>query len=251
MIKYFFIHYISLMIGKEELEKLNEYFESKEPIELLKWGVEKFHPRITLACSLQAEDLVILDMLTKVVSKPKVFVIDTGRLHQETYDLIDEIVSKYDVDISIYFPDYKEVEEMVKKYGMNLFYKSVELRKLCCEIRKVRPLQRALQDMDAWITGLRREQYFTRSKVKKIEIDEVNGGKIKLNPLADWTWEKVWEYVKKNNVPYNKLYDKGYKSIGCLPCTRPVKPWEHPRAGRWWWEDSGSKECGLHYREVK
>ncbi|AAK43019.1 phosphoadenylyl-sulfate reductase [Saccharolobus solfataricus] len=239
------------MLSKDELDSLNKLFEDKEPLEVLKWGIEKFYPKIALACSLQAEDLVILDMLSKVTEKPRVFIIDTGRLHQESYDLIEEIVKKYNIDLRIYFPDYKEVEDLVNKYGINLFYKSVELRKACCEVRKVRPLKRALDGMEAWITGLRREQNFTRGRIRKIEIDEVNGGIIKLNPLADWTWEQVWEYINKNNVPYNKLYDKGYKSIGCVPCTRPVKPWEHPRAGRWWWEQNSDKECGLHYREVK
>ncbi|ACP36541.1 adenylylsulfate reductase, thioredoxin dependent [Sulfolobus islandicus Y.G.57.14] len=239
------------MLSKEELDSLNKWFEDKEPLEVLKWGIEKFHPKIVLACSLQAEDLVILDMLSKVVEKPKVFIIDTGRLHQESYELIEEINKKYNTDLRIYFPDYKEVEALVNKHGINLFYRSVELRKACCEVRKVLPLRRALEGMQAWITGLRREQNFTRGGIKKIEIDEVNGGIVKLNPLADWTWEQVWEYIKKNNVPYNKLYDKGYKSIGCVPCTRPVKPWEHPRAGRWWWEQNSDKECGLHYRGVK
>ncbi|QGA69635.1 phosphoadenylyl-sulfate reductase [Sulfolobus sp. E11-6] len=239
------------MLSKEELDSLNKWFEDREPLEVIKWGIEKFHPKIVLACSLQAEDLVILDMLSKVVENPRVFIIDTGRLHQESYDLIEEINKKYNIDLRIYFPDYKEVEALVNKHGINLFYKSVELRKACCEVRKVLPLKRALEGMHAWITGLRREQNFTRGGIKKIEIDEVNGGIIKLNPLANWTWEQVWEYIKKNNVPYNKLYDKGYKSIGCVPCTRPVKPWEHPRAGRWWWEQNSDKECGLHYREVK
>jgi len=239
------------MLSKEELDSLNKWFEDKEPLEVLKWGIEKFHPKIVLACSLQAEDLVILDMLSKVVEKPKVFIIDTGRLHQESYELIEEINKKYNTDLRIYFPDYKEVEALVNKHGINLFYRSVELRKACCEVRKVLPLRRALEGMQAWITGLRREQNFTRGGIKKIEIDEVNGGIVKLNPLADWTWEQVWEYIKKNNVPYNKLYDKGYKSIGCVPCTRPVKPWEHPRAGRWWWEQNSDKECGLQYRGVK
>jgi phosphoadenylylsulfate reductase (thioredoxin) (EC 1.8.4.8) len=242
---------VILMLSKEELDSLNKWFEDKEPLEVLKWGIEKFHPKIVLACSLQAEDLVILDMLSKVVEKPKVFIIDTGRLHQESYELIEEINKKYNTDLRIYFPDYKEVEALVNKHGINLFYRSVELRKACCEVRKVLPLRRALEGMQAWITGLRREQNFTRGGIKKIEIDEVNGGIVKLNPLADWTWEQVWEYIKKNNVPYNKLYDKGYKSIGCVPCTRPVKPWEHPRAGRWWWEQNSDKECGLQYRGVK
>ncbi|TRM89717.1 phosphoadenylyl-sulfate reductase, partial [Sulfolobus sp. C3] len=153
--------------------------------------------------------------------------------------------------LRIYFPDHNEIEEMVNNYGINLFYKGVEYRKLCCNLRKVSPLKRALSGLSAWITGLRKEQNFTREKVNRVEIDEINGGIIKLNPLADWTWDQVWGYVKENNLPYNKLYDRGYKSIGCQPCTRPVKPWEHPRAGRWWWEKSGDRECGLHFREKR
>ncbi len=236
------------MIPEDEIRHLNE---NGDPLEVLKWGIERFHPNIALAFSGQAEDVVILDMLSKIVETPRVFVIDTGRLHQETYDLLEEIRNKYVLDLRIYFPDYNEIEGMVNNYGINLFYKSVEYRKLCCNLRKVSPLRRALSGLSAWITGLRKEQNFTRERVNRVEIDEINGGIIKLNPLADWTWDQVWGYVKENNLPYNKLYDKGYKSIGCQPCTRPVKPWEHPRAGRWWWEKSGDRECGLHFREKR
>jgi phosphoadenosine phosphosulfate reductase len=236
------------MIPEDEIRHLNE---NGDPLEVLKWGIERFHPNTALAFSGQAEDVVILDMLSKIVKTPRVFVIDTGRLHQETYDLLEEIRNKYVLDLRMYFPDYNEIEGMVNNYGINLFYKSVEYRKLCCNLRKVSPLRRALSGLSAWITGLRKEQNFTRERVNRVEIDEINGGIIKLNPLADWTWDQVWGYVKENNLPYNKLYDKGYKSIGCQPCTRPVKPWEHPRAGRWWWEKSGDRECGLHFREKR
>ncbi|AHC52212.1 phosphoadenosine phosphosulfate reductase [Sulfolobus acidocaldarius SUSAZ] len=238
------------MFNQKEIEELNNHFENSEPLEVLRWSIHEFYPRIALACSLQAEDIVILDIMNQIADKPIIFIIDTGRLNQETYNLIDELRTKYPkTEIRIYFPDKEDVEDMVNRYGVNLFYKSVEFRKLCCEVRKVKPLQRALKGLDAWITGLRREQNVTRTKIKKIEVDEVNGGIIKINPLADWTWEQVWEYIKRNNLPYNKLYDMGYKSIGCEPCTRAVKSWEHPRAGRWWWEQSGDKECGLHFRE--
>jgi len=231
----------------EEVNRLAEEFERLSAFEVIKWGIEKFHPRIALACSFQAEDIVILDMMTKIVKDPIVFTIDTGRLNEETYELMDRVRERYGIKIIVYFPDYKQVEEMVREHGVNLFYKSVELRKLCCSVRKVEPLKRALANLDAWITGLRREQNETRKAIRKIEVDELHGNIIKLNPLADWTWNMVWDYVKKNNLPYNKLYDKGYKSIGCAPCTRAVYPWEDPRAGRWWWEVS-NKECGLHFK---
>jgi len=231
----------------EEVNRLAEEFERLSAFEVIKWGIEKFHPKIALACSFQAEDIVILDMMTKIVKDPVVFTIDTGRLNEETYELMDRVRERYGIKIIVYFPDYKQVEEMVREHGVNLFYKSVELRKLCCSVRKVEPLKRALANLDAWITGLRREQNETRKAIRKIEIDELHGNIIKLNPLADWTWNMVWDYVKKNNLPYNKLYDKGYKSIGCAPCTRAVYPWEDPRAGRWWWEVS-NKECGLHFK---
>jgi phosphoadenosine phosphosulfate reductase len=147
------------------------------------------------------------------------------------------------------FPDYLEVEKMVTENGVNLMYNSVEERKLCCGIRKVNPLRRMLKTLDAWITGLRRDQTSTRTAVKKVELDASNNNIVKINPIADWTNDMVWDYIKKNDIPYNKLHDKGYPSIGCAPCTRAIKPGEDLRAGRWWWENDFHKECGLHWNK--
>ena len=228
-----------------DIEKLNNQFETRTPQELLEWGLKEFHPCIALAWS-GAEDVAVVDMLVKINPKARIFTLDTGRLNPETYDLIDRMREKYGIDIEVMFPDAAEVEEMVREQGVNLFYQSVENRKLCCNLRKVQPLKRMLSTLDAWITGLRRDQAVTRTILKKIEIDETFGGIIKLNPLADWSHKDVWDYIHKNNVPYNELHDRGYPSIGCAPCTRPVKDGEDIRAGRWWWESPEGRECGLH-----
>jgi len=233
-------------LNGKQVEKLAEDFENKTPPETLKWALDQFHPRIALASSFSLEDGVITDMLSKINPKFRVFTLDTGRLNQETYSLIDRIRARYDVPIEVYYPDTASVEKMVREHGMNLFYESVDSRRLCCNVRKVEPLMRALSSLDAWITGLRREQSITRTAVKKIEIDEAHNNIVKINPLADWTEEMVWDYTKKNGIPNNLLYDKGYTSIGCEPCTRPIKPGEDIRAGRWWWESADKKECGLH-----
>jgi len=230
-----------------DIENLNEEFGKKTPQELLEWGLKEFHPCIALAWS-GAEDVAVVDMLVKINPKARIFTLDTGRLNPETYDLIDRVRERYGIDIEVMFPDAAEVEEMVRREGVNLFYQSVENRKLCCNLRKVQPLKRMLSSLDAWITGLRRDQAVTRTVLKKIEIDETFGGIIKLNPLADWSNKDVWDYIHKNNVPYNELHDKGYPSIGCGPCTRSVKPGEDIRAGRWWWESPEGKECGLHVK---
>lgn len=230
-----------------DLERLNREFESKTPQELLEWGLKEFHPCIALAWS-GAEDVAVVDMLVKINSKARIFTLDTGRLNPETYDLIDRVREKYGIDIEVIFPDARGVEDMVREQGVNLFYQSVENRKLCCNLRKVQPLKRILSTLDAWITGLRRDQAVTRTVLKKIEIDETYGGIVKLNPLAGWSHKDVWDYIHKNNVPYNELHDRGYPSIGCAPCTRPVKPGEDIRAGRWWWESPEGRECGLHIK---
>ena len=230
-----------------EVDGVAERLERATAQEVLEWAIHKFGSQVALASSFGAEDVVLIDMLAKLDGKVRVFTIDTGRLHQETYNVMDKIREKYDIPIEVYFPRTEDVEEMVKKHGLNLFYKSVELRTLCCYIRKVEPLKRALSGLDAWITGLRREQASTRTSIKKVEVDHVNEGLIKINPLADWASQQVWNHIRENNVPYNVLFDQGYASIGCAPCTRPIKPGEDPRAGRWWWE-KGSKECGLHWR---
>ncbi|AIF84705.1 phosphoadenylylsulfate reductase (thioredoxin) [Candidatus Nitrososphaera evergladensis SR1] len=236
----------------EQVEQLAKDFEGKTAQQVLEWALEEFGPKIGLASSFGAEDVAIIDMMAQInKDKTHVFTLETGRLNQETYDVMDDIRARYGISITAYFPDQKEVEEMIRARGMNLMYASVENRKLCCEIRKVHPLNRALASLDGWITGLRRDQVATRASTRKIEIDSAHGGIIKLNPIADWTSEMVWDYIKKNNVPYNKLHDMGYPSIGCEPCTRAVEPGEDPRAGRWWWENAAHKECGLHFDPVK
>ena len=220
--------------------------ESKSPEEVVRWALTQFGNRVALASSFGAEDVALIHMMVAVDPKARVFTLDTGRLNQETYDVMDKIRERYHVSIEIMFPDTSAVERMVRAQGLNLFYHSIENRKLCCGIRKVEPLGRALGTVDAWITGLRRDQVVTRAAVKKIDVDADHGGIAKINPLADWTWAQVMGYVKQHQIPYNVLHDQGYPSIGCAPCTRAVKPGEDFRAGRWWLERPEQKECGLH-----
>ena len=224
-------------------------WDTKSAEEILRWALKEFHPQIALASSFGAEDVALIDLLVKINPKARVFTLDTGRLPQETYDVMDKIREKYKIQIETYFPDAAAVEKMVNQKGYNLFYHSIENRQKCCGVRKVEPLKRALKGLKAWITGLRREQSVTRTAVAKVEVDDTHGGIYKINPLADWTRQQVWDYVKKNGVPYNKLHDKGFLSIGCDPCTRAVKPGEDERAGRWWWERPDQKECGLHLKK--
>ena len=231
-------------ITAEQIQQLNE--KLKTPQEVLKWSLDNFSSKMALASSFGAEDVAIIDMMMKINPKSRIFTLDTGRLNQETYDVMDEIRSKYNTNIEVMFPDSNEVEQMVRVNGMNLFYQSMGNRKLCCGIRKVHPLKKMLSTLDGWITGLRADQTDVRSTAQKIELDEQHNGILKINPIIDWTWEQTLDYIKKNNVPYNKLHDKGYPSIGCEPCTRAIKPGEPLRAGRWWWETDPQKECGLH-----
>lgn len=229
------------------INELISDFETKSAHEILKWSLDKYGEKIALASSFGLEDVILIDMMVKInKNKTRVFTLDTGRLNQETYDLMDIISKKYEIKIYTYFPDSNQIEEMVSSKGFNLMYDSLENRKICCGIRKVNPLNRALSSLDGWITGLRREQSITRSHIEKIEFDISHDNKLKLCPLADWTQEMVWDYIKKNNIPYNKLHDKGYPSIGCQPCTRAISPGEDIRSGRWWWEHPSQKECGLH-----
>ncbi len=230
----------------ESIQARVEEFEAKTAQEILGWALAEFHPRIALAASFGAEDVVVIDMLMKLNGGARVFTLDTGRLPYETYALMEAIRERYGLAVEVYFPQADAVEVMVREHGVNLFYKSIENRKRCCGVRKVEPLGRALQGLEAWITGLRREQAVTRTEVRKVEVDPDHGGIVKVNPLADWTWAEVWEYIRAHNVPYNALHDRGYPSIGCAPCTRAVAPGEDPRAGRWWWENPETKECGLH-----
>ena len=235
-----------------EIRKIAKELESKAAPEILKWGFEKYGDKMVLASSFGAEDVVLIDMMCNINRNlTRVFTLDTGRLNQETYDLIDKIRKKYDIKVDAYFPNASDVEKMVANKGMNLMYESVENRKLCCNLRKVEPLKRALKQFDCWITGLRREQSTTRNKILKIEVDTLNNNITKLNPLADWTNDEIWRYIREKKVPYNELHDRGYPSIGCEPCTRAIKEGEDPRAGRWWWENDTHKECGLHWKEGK
>jgi phosphoadenosine phosphosulfate reductase len=222
--------------------------ENESAYEVLKWAIDTYGLGIGLASSFGAEDVVLVDLISKINKKTKIITLDTGRLDQETYDIIDVIRKRYDIHIEIYFPERSDVEQMVRTKGLNLMYDSIDNRKLCCEVRKVRPLDRALSNLDAWITGLRRDQTSTRLNIKKIEIDDLHGNIVKVNPLADWNTDMVWDYIKRNNIPYNKLHDLGYPSIGCEPCTRAVKPGDDQRSGRWWWENTMHKECGLHWK---
>jgi phosphoadenosine phosphosulfate reductase len=218
----------------------------REPEDVLAAMVAHFGERMALASSFGAEDVVLIDMLVKVSPRPRVFAIDTGRLPAATYEAMDLVRDRYGIEIEVYFPRSEAVERLEREQGFHSFRKSLEARHACCGIRKVEPLERALSGLDAWITGLRREQNVTRTQIAVVERDDAHGGIAKVNPLADWTQEQVWEYIRAHGVPYNRLHDEGYPSIGCDPCTRAITPGEHPRAGRWWWESPAQKECGLH-----
>ena len=235
-----------MTLSNEEAVRLAQQFDRQPAEEVLGWALGKYHPRIALSNSLQTEDMVVLDIACRIEPKVRVFTLDTGRLHQETYDMMDRVRDHYGVKLEVMFPDAAEVQAMVEAKGLNLFYEGVENRLECCGLRKVKPLQKALAGLDAWVTGLRRDQWASRTNIQKIEIDAANGGIIKFNPIADWTQEQLDEYVNAHNVPRHALYANGFTSIGCLPCTRATQPGENPRAGRWWWEQEGQKECGLH-----
>jgi phosphoadenosine phosphosulfate reductase len=213
--------------------------------EVVRLAHGRFGRKVVLSSSFGAEDMVLIDMLMRVDPTARIITLDTGRLPQETYNVMDATREKYGAAIEVFFPQAEAVQSMVAEHGLNLFYHSVDFRKLCCGVRKMEPLKRALTGLDAWITGLRREQSVTRTAVHKVEWDEANQ-LVKVNPLADWTLDAVWNYIREHNVPYNALHDRGYPSIGCGPCTRAVQPGEHERAGRWWWEHPETKECGLH-----
>lgn len=217
----------------------------------LKQAEGEYAPDIVFACSFGAEDVLLLDLISRHAPGIGIISLDTGRLPQATYDVMAACREKYDIDIRIYFPDASEVESMVRAQGPNLFYQSVENRKLCCEIRKIHPLNRALAGKRAWVTGLRREQAGSRQSMAVAE-DDTHFGIRKFNPLIEWTEDDVWDYIRENDVPYNALHDQHYPSIGCAPCTRAIATGEDPRAGRWWWEnEEGVAECGLHASPLK
>jgi phosphoadenosine phosphosulfate reductase len=205
-------------------------------------------PAITMANSLGAEDMVLTDVIATSKLAIEIFSLDTGRLPLETYDLMAKVQAHYGLKLKFYYPNHEAVEAFTRENGINGFYDSVALRKACCHARKVEPLGRALAGKQAWITGLRAEQSTTRTDLPKQQFDEGNG-LIKLNPLSAWSEKEVWAYIRLNKVPYNALHDKFYPSIGCAPCTRPVSIGEDVRAGRWWWENPETKECGLHVKK--
>ena len=221
-------------------------FEHANAGDLLEWAIERFHPRMAISAAGGVDGMAIIDMAWRVRPDVRVFTLDTGRLPPETYALFEEVRDRYGIAVEFEFPDRARVEEMVFLSGPNLMYRGVDERVRCCEIRKVEPLKRKLSTLDAWVAGLRRDQWKTRRRVAKVELDRDHGGIVKLNPLADWSADDVWDYVRKNDVPYHELFDHGYTSIGCAPCTRPVQPGEDERAGRWWWEADTDKECGIH-----
>jgi len=220
--------------------------DSETPETVIEWALDRWGSRLGFCTSFQAEGMVLLDLAWQVDPNIHVFTVDTGRLHEESYEFIDRVRDHYGIDIKVYFPDLHQVETMVGKRGANLFYKSVESRLICCNVRKVEPIRRALEGLDSWVTGLRRDQWASRANIRKVEIDHDHGGLAKISPLADWTIEEVWDYIDEYDVPQNPLYARGYTSIGCAPCTRIVQPGEDPRAGRWWWETNAPKECGMH-----
>lgn len=231
--------------SRELALQLNERFAGKKAEDVLAWFLKEYKGHIALASSLGLEDQVLTAMISEIDREARIFTLDTGRLFPETYSLIERTNLTYGIKIQLFFPDYKEVEKMVSTDGVNLFYNSIEKRRLCCHVRKLEPLKRAFAGLNVWICGLRHEQSVTRTDNLMVEWDE-NNQILKLNPLIDWTEQQVWEYIRRNGVPYNKLHDQGFPSIGCQPCTRAIKPGEDIRAGRWWWEDPLHKECGLH-----
>jgi len=209
----------------------------------------EFTPAV-FASSLAAEDMVLTDLILRNKLEIGIFSLETGRLHAETLGMIDRIKQVYGYDIALFRPEPAAVDAYVQQNGLNAFYESVEMRKECCRIRKVEPLKRALAGNKAWVTGQRRAQSSTRAELA-IEEQDAAHGMTKFNPLADWSEDDVWHYIRSNNVPYNPLHDKGYPSIGCEPCTRAIQPGEDVRAGRWWWENPDTKECGLHLVDGK
>lgn len=234
----------------DELAELNRGFESGSTEDVLSWVNKTFGQQAVQISSFGLEDVALYDMFWRVNDKARVMTLDTLRLPTETYTLFDQFQLRYGVEIETQYPDLDAVRAMIKEKGFNLFYKGVQNRKQCCGIRKVDPLNKALEGVVAWITGLRRDQGMDRGSIDIVEWDEPHSN-YKINPLANWSFDQVREYVDANSVPYNELHDRGYPSLGCAPCTRAIEPGEDIRAGRWWWEgDPDAKECGLHIVEA-
>lgn len=232
----------------EQIADFNQALVDKQPLAILNHALKVTDGQIALAFS-GAEDVVLIDMLSKTGKTYQVFTLDTGRLHPETYEFIQKVNDTYNIHIELMFPEHDKVEAFVKEKGLFSFYQDDHAQ--CCGIRKVAPLRRKLATLDGWISGQRKDQSVSRVELDVVQIDTSFEGRckqplIKYNPLANWTSEQVWKYIVDNNVPYNPLHDQGFKSIGCAPCTKAISPGQHEREGRWWWEESTKKECGLH-----
>ena len=235
------------MYTKEEIDSLNIKYADASAQELLQTFMSQYGARLALSSSLSIEDQTLTDMMLRIDPQANIFTLDTGRLFPETYELIDRTNEHYKVKLKVYCPQTEALQQFVATEGINPFYESIEKRHACCEVRKLEPLRRAFRDLDVWVCGLRSAQSVTRSDMRLIEWDERHG-LLKINPLIHWTEQQVWDYIKENRVPYNRLHDKGFPSIGCEPCTRAVRRIDDVRAGRWWWESPDHRECGLHSR---
>ena len=234
----------------KEVRDLQETLGSATALDILDFALSRFDDRLAIACSFSAEDIVLIDLAMSLKPDVRVFSLDTGRLPEETYAAWAGVKARWDISIETLFPAASDVNELVTDIGPNGFYDSLENRRRCCDVRKVQPLRSCLAQLDGWVTGLRRDQSGNRARVHAIEIDLANGGLVKFNPLAAWSDEAVWQHIKKHDLPYNTLHDRGYPSIGCAPCTRSVQPGDDPRSGRWWWESAEENECGIHQHVV-
>lgn len=230
---------------KKEIEELNNRLKNKTAQEILNYFLNEYKNEAALSSSFGAEDQVLTHMMLDINKNANIFTLDTGRVPYETYSVMDSTNLKYNIKVNVFFPNSENIEKLYKTQGINGFYESIENRKACCNARKIEPLKRALNPLKVWITGLRAAQSITRVNMPVVEWDD-NFEVIKVNPLINWSEDDVWEFIKSNKVPYNKLHDQGYPSIGCAPCTRAVKDGEDIRSGRWWWENPEHKECGLH-----
>lgn len=234
-------------MDKSTIQTWNEKLKGSSPHDVISYFYKNFPDQILFSTSLGLEDQALTEIIASVDNNANIITLDTGRLFPEIYDLIDRTSKKYGVKIKLYFPNEEDIEEMVNSKGVNLFYDSIENRKLCCQLRKLDPLNRAMEGYKGWITGLRKDQSVTRTDMQLIEWDE-NYNMIKINPIIHWTEKDVQDYIGAKGIPVNPLHKKGFSSIGCQPCTRAIEPGEDIRAGRWWWEDPETKECGLHQK---
>lgn len=235
------------LANRNEVEETSARLRGAPARDIVAWAAQRFGAGLAVASSFSIEDCVVIDLLHKAAgSGARVFALDTGRLPDETYMTAERVRMKYGIDVTWFFPARDAVEQLISAKGLYSFRDSLDNRHECCNIRKVEPLGRALAGLDAWMTGLRREQAVTRTDTPEVELDAGHGGMAKVNPIIAWTADEVRAYATEHRVPIHPLHDRGYPSIGCAPCTRAVAAGEHPRAGRWWWENPENKECGLH-----